>query len=345
MSFRELRNFCEMMRSLGYPRIISMENFRVPNFKLVAEIIFWLIKRFDPKADIPDIIEEERDRVEFIRSASQFFYQNLKIKLNLKKLYSSDGYCVQELLKIAEILYKAKNAIKSNQDFDFSAELDITARKPEINTMKQLSTEIVETGLNLLDLLEKEKVLKESRERAIEFLENLTKNSDSKKESEQIEKRIISILKNQQTTLEQLDDHLAQLNSKQVELEEEIRMKQIEYERAEKRLESLNNAKPAHFNEMRQMEAELSNVYRIYVEKIRNHDYLASQLEKYHQMEEERNKNIDKQLKVIHENIKKIDDINLYDENEQLNVDEEEDDFNNYQKDAMNKNVSANNLC
>ena len=63
MSYRELRNFCEMMRSLGYPRIISMENFRVPNFKLVAEIIFWLVKRIDPKFDITDNIEDEKARV------------------------------------------------------------------------------------------------------------------------------------------------------------------------------------------------------------------------------------------------------------------------------------------
>lgn len=59
------------MRSLGYPRIVSMENFRVPNFKLVADITYWLIKRFDPNADIPDSIAEERDRVEFIRAACQ----------------------------------------------------------------------------------------------------------------------------------------------------------------------------------------------------------------------------------------------------------------------------------
>ena len=49
MSYRELRNFCEMMRSLGYPRTISMENFRTANFKLTAEITFWLVKRFSPK--------------------------------------------------------------------------------------------------------------------------------------------------------------------------------------------------------------------------------------------------------------------------------------------------------
>jgi clusterin-associated protein 1 len=70
MSFRELRNFCEIMRSIGYPRIISMENFRIPNFKLVAEIIYWLIKRFDPKADIPESIEDDKDRVEFIKSGA-----------------------------------------------------------------------------------------------------------------------------------------------------------------------------------------------------------------------------------------------------------------------------------
>jgi len=342
MSFRELRNFCEIMRSLGYPRIISMENFRIPNFKLVAEITYWLIKRFDPKAEIPDDIEEERDRVEFIRAACHFFNQNLKIKLNIKKLYSSDGYCIQELLKIAEILYKAKNSIKNKEDFEFSNELDLTSRKAEIVQIKTLSTEIVETGLNLLDLLEKEKILKESREKAIEFLDNISKNSDSKKESEQIEKKIISILQNQQNTMEQLDDHIVQLSSKCNELEEEIKMKQIEHERAEKRLESLNNAKPAHFNEMRQLEAELAHVYRIYVEKIRNHDYLANKLEEYHTVEEQRNKNIDKELKAIQDNMKRINDRNLYDENDELNADEEngEDYYENYQQDAINKNVT-----
>jgi clusterin-associated protein 1 len=71
MSYRELRNFCEIMRSLGFPRIISMENFRTPNFKLVAEVMYWLVKRFDPNYDIPDLIEEERDRVEFVRSCCQ----------------------------------------------------------------------------------------------------------------------------------------------------------------------------------------------------------------------------------------------------------------------------------
>ena len=34
MSYRELRNYTEIMRSLGYPRLISVENFRKPNFEV-----------------------------------------------------------------------------------------------------------------------------------------------------------------------------------------------------------------------------------------------------------------------------------------------------------------------
>lgn len=34
-----------MMRALGYPRIISMENFHTPNFMLVSEVLLWLVKR------------------------------------------------------------------------------------------------------------------------------------------------------------------------------------------------------------------------------------------------------------------------------------------------------------
>jgi hypothetical protein len=123
--------------------------------------------------------------------------------------------------------------------------------------------------------------LKDYREKAIDYLDNLTKNTDSKKEQEMIEKKIIDILQNQQSTLEQLDSHLIQLKNRTKELEEEIKLKSIELERSEKRLESLKNAKPAHLGELRALEAELAHIYRIYVEKIRNHDFLSSQLEEY----------------------------------------------------------------
>lgn len=87
-----------MMRALGYPRLISMENFRTPNFPLVAEVLIWLVNRYtdqysdmfagmhdslqvvywwyvcryDPSADLPCEVDTEQDRVIFIKSIAQF---------------------------------------------------------------------------------------------------------------------------------------------------------------------------------------------------------------------------------------------------------------------------------
>lgn len=61
-----------MMRALGYSRLISMENFRSPNFPLVAEILIWLLKRFDPDADIHTEFDTEENRILLVKTATQF---------------------------------------------------------------------------------------------------------------------------------------------------------------------------------------------------------------------------------------------------------------------------------
>lgn len=38
-------DFTEIMRALGYIRPISVENFREPNFRLVADTLHWLVQR------------------------------------------------------------------------------------------------------------------------------------------------------------------------------------------------------------------------------------------------------------------------------------------------------------
>lgn len=65
-------DFTEMMRVLGYPRLISIANFRVPNFPLVAEILVWLVKQFDPDIDIPNEHDTEEQRVALIRNVAEF---------------------------------------------------------------------------------------------------------------------------------------------------------------------------------------------------------------------------------------------------------------------------------
>ena len=76
MSYRDLRSLTEMMRALGYPRLISLENFRQPNFQLVAEMLSWLVRRFEPSADLPQEIETMDERIMFIRYVCIFFSLN-----------------------------------------------------------------------------------------------------------------------------------------------------------------------------------------------------------------------------------------------------------------------------
>lgn len=95
-----------MLRSLNYPRLISIENFVRPNFELVADILYWLAQKYDPQTEISDDINQEKDRVEFMKSIVTIFSTKARIKLNAKKLYQADSEAVQEILKIVLLLYK-----------------------------------------------------------------------------------------------------------------------------------------------------------------------------------------------------------------------------------------------
>ena len=108
MSYRECRNFAEMLRALNYPRLVSLENFRKPNFELVADILYWLAQRYDPNTEISDNINEEHNRVEFIKSITTLFTIKARLKINPKKLYQADTAAVQEMLKITTVLYKVQ---------------------------------------------------------------------------------------------------------------------------------------------------------------------------------------------------------------------------------------------
>ena len=92
------------MRTLGYPRAISMDNFRTPNFPVVADILYWLVLRYDPSAKIPDDIDTETQRVTFLTAVGQVVAKKARLVLKTKNLYCADGRAVKELLKLATIL-------------------------------------------------------------------------------------------------------------------------------------------------------------------------------------------------------------------------------------------------
>lgn len=61
-----------MLRTLGYPHLVSVGSFQTTNFPLVANLLVWLSKRFDPDADIPLHYDTVEERVHLIKSAAEF---------------------------------------------------------------------------------------------------------------------------------------------------------------------------------------------------------------------------------------------------------------------------------
>lgn len=51
-------------------------------------------------------MEFENERVEFLTGIASLMATKARLKLNTKKLYASDGRAVQELLKLATLLFK-----------------------------------------------------------------------------------------------------------------------------------------------------------------------------------------------------------------------------------------------
>ena len=111
-----LADFTECMRSLGYPRIISVENFRNPNFELVADCLDWLVQRFDESADIDDDISTETDRVTFLKNVSKVFMSRARLKLNIKRLYAADGYARPRRPPSSTLLQPSPPTFKSPSD-------------------------------------------------------------------------------------------------------------------------------------------------------------------------------------------------------------------------------------
>jgi len=213
MSYRELRNFTETMRALGYRRLISVENFRTPNFELVADVLYWLVTRYDPTCDISDDISTETARVEFLKSVAQTMLSKAHVKLSIKQLYRADGYAVKELLKISNLLYQASRT-KKQTDAE-TVDVRLGEKLEQLKQAREDATTIVESGSQLYTLLSKEEELRAARTQALKFLDSMSRNLESNDPHQQIERSIreqINILTDNIANLEQMTGELTKVS-------------------------------------------------------------------------------------------------------------------------------------
>lgn len=297
MSFRELRNFCEVMRSLGYHRLISVENFRTPNFELVADILDWLLHRFEPNCGISDDIGTEARRVEFIKTVCERVLLRTGTKLNTRKLYGADGYAVKELLKLAMVLYDAQKSVNEKSEINTDENFGLSSKLSDLKSTRSLCSQIVETGAGLFDLLQKEADTRQDREKALRFLDGMSRNLESNSEHEVVERAVMSMLGNHGQNLENLKKMSEELQRDEKSLEQKIKKKRQELERCKKRLTSLVNVRPAFMDEYDQLEQQFERYYEQYVGRFRNLDYLEYSLDILNREEKERMEENERALK------------------------------------------------
>uniref|UniRef100_A0A5K3EIM4 Clusterin-associated protein 1 n=1 Tax=Mesocestoides corti TaxID=53468 RepID=A0A5K3EIM4_MESCO len=270
MSWREMRNFSEMMRALGYPRIISIENFRTPNFPLLSEILKWLAMRFDPNVDVPKCLDTEQDRVIFIKLIVQFMATKAFIKLNAKRLYKADGYAVKEILKIVNLLYAALN-IEAKPDDEESVEFNLAEivnveRLKQLQQTRALASQLITAGAALHSFMSREVDLRQTRNDAI----------CRQLDIEWVEKCIASARDSIQEEIARTESALINITADEGTLDGKIEKRRNELERNQKRLSTLQSVRPAYMEEYEQLEEELNIYYETYLTLFRNLSYLEN---------------------------------------------------------------------
>ncbi|KAI5728155.1 hypothetical protein M8J77_012293 [Diaphorina citri] len=307
MSFRDLRNFTEMMRTLGYSRLISMENFRNPNFTLVAEILVWLIKRFDQEFELTTDVGTEEERVAMIRSVAQFMATKANIKLNTKRLYQADGYAVIELLKITSLLHDALKSQHVTEDNENTTHIDqLTEKVNDLKFSRELASEITTKGAKLYEFLGQEVTLREARNNCINTQLELTDIETSLDQA-------INETKDKVDHIKSLIDNIA---ASEVSLDKKIEKRQIELDRNVKRLQTLKKVKPAFLAEYEVLEAELKKLHQEYVMRFRCLSHLQHQIEELDHQEQERMEEAQAKTRRLAESIRSDDSLKLFDDEE-----------------------------
>lgn len=228
-----------------------------------------------------------------------------RIKLNPKKLYEANGYAVKELLKVATMLNKAMNASAVDEDDIVSSnDFNMDSKLRNLKQARSLANEITETGAKLFDSLGKENDLRESREKALEFLDSISRNLGSNTEQEYIEKCIRDLVGGQSQQMDQMNEMIANLRQDEKELENKIQRRAAELDRTDKRLKGIEQVRPEFMDEYEKLEQEIERYYSQYVEKFRNLDYLENQLDEYNKREIEKKKENQKALRKIQEKYK-----------------------------------------
>merc|ERR1719247_3283219 len=129
---------------------------------------------------------------------------------------------------------------------------------------------------------------RKDREKAIAFLDGISRNLGSNSEFDVIERAVGGVLGAHKSQLENMKAMTSELEKDEKSLESKIKKKRQELERQRKRLDSLTTVRHAFMDEYEQLEQELEKYYDQYVGRFRNLDYLEHELDRFNKDEEDK---------------------------------------------------------
>lgn len=249
---------------------MSLEAFRTPNFILVADILQWLVHRYDADASFPTDIEKETDRILFLKSIASIMHDKARIKLSLRRLYGADALAVREMLKIATVLGAAVR-VRDRGLGDAGSELHYAGLEPDVKRTRQLAVDITALGAALYDALGREPALRAARNTALA----------SSLDIDELGRRVQAAAAALVAKTAQTEGLLGGLAADEAQLTTKRDRKRDELARKERRLNELQSKRPAFADEQDRLEAELRRRFELYAERHRNLAYLEAALDRY----------------------------------------------------------------
>jgi clusterin-associated protein 1 len=265
MTFREVRQFVEIVRTLGYAAAIGVDSFDVPDFGLMADLLQWLSTLYDPDIVLIPDLTNEHGRVELVRSIVQQLAIRSGIRLNPRKLYQSDRFAVRELLKIASPIYRGITSSPAPESSPGGPK-----KPPSAQKISQLSATVPKHSVELYDQLNNELTVRESRTKVLSTMPPL----------DDVEKSVIGAVDGATTRLEMLTKEVDRLNTDEDTLRSKIKQRKHDLERQAKRLMSVRTLRPAFMDEYESLEQELQELFRVHFQHYRNVDFYEHELQK-----------------------------------------------------------------
>ena len=246
-------------------------------------------------------ISTENDRVAFLKVVAQAMATKARIRLNLKRLYSANGYAVKELLKIASVLKSANEHVSTEGDIKSdglahseAGEDSDTAKAIDVHETRRLASEVTQRGALLHDLLSEEEKLRSARQNALARPLDVT----------EVEAHINTATEAVEESIKRTEEAISESSKDEKNLEAKLEKRKAELERTEKRLESLKKVRPQYMDEYEKLQDELQELYDTYIERQRNLHYIEAEVSRHESEERRRMEESERALRSMQKRLK-----------------------------------------